>query len=195
MDPITFSGTPWLEPGQLAGQSPATTLTATPAGQMVSEFSAMTFGDPEPMRGWGDFLDCMECARNGRYYETPISFYELARLFGVAVHHQSSLYFKRNVIMSCFQPHPLLSRSDAGAVVLDYLTFGNGYLELRKNRLGSPLQLRHVPAKYTRRGVDLDQYWYVQKQIEDYAFEPGSVCHIKNPESIRKSMDCLNTWP
>ncbi|AZP49596.1 phage portal protein [Rahnella aquatilis] len=184
MDEIKFSGPnkPWLDTEKLNGLEAGSNLVAQSGGQQVTEFSAITFDDPEPLRGWSDFLDCMECAQNGMYYETPISFYELGRLFSVAVHHQSPLYFKRNVIMSCFKPHPLLSRKDAGAVVLDYLTFGNGYLELRKNRLGQPLELRHVPAKYTRRGVNLNQFWYVQRDAQDYAFEPGSVCQIMNPE-------------
>nr|WP_249339773.1 phage portal protein [Serratia marcescens] len=142
----------------------------------------MAFDAPVPLYGWGDFLDCMECAKNGDYYETPISFYELGRLFEVATYHQSALYFKRNVIVGCYQLHPLLSRQAAMAVVLDYLTFGNAYLHLVKNRLGKPLRLEHIPAKYTRRGVNLDQYWYVKRDVQDYAFPPGSVCHIMNPE-------------
>jgi hypothetical protein len=40
----------------------------------------------------------MYCADNGRYYETPIDWYGLARQFGYASWHQSALYFKRNVL-------------------------------------------------------------------------------------------------
>ncbi len=42
------------------------------------------------------------CADNGRYYETPISWYGLARQFGYASWHQSALFFKRNVLAGCF---------------------------------------------------------------------------------------------
>ena len=52
----------------------------------------------------------MYCADNGRYYETPISWYGLARQFGYASWHQSALFFKRNVLAGCFIPHKLLSR-------------------------------------------------------------------------------------
>lgn len=72
-------------------------------------------------------------------------------------HHESPLVFKRNVIMSCFKPHPMLSRQDASAFVMDYLVFDDAYLEPRDNRLGGPLKVKHSLAKYTRRGVDLDQ--------------------------------------
>jgi capsid portal protein len=55
-----------------------------------------------------DLLDNMYCADNGRYYETPIDWYGLARQFGYASWHQSALFFKRNVLAGCFIPHKLL---------------------------------------------------------------------------------------
>lgn len=63
-----------------------------------------------------------------------------------------------------------------------FLVFGNAYLELRKNRLGGPLALKHVPAKYMRRGSNLDQYWFVTYEKEDYAFAAGSVFHLAEPD-------------
>ncbi len=83
--------------------------------------------------------------------------------------------------MSCYEPHPLLSRQDANAFILDFLVFGNGYLELRKNLLGQPLMLKHTHAKYTRRGEDLSQYWFVARYSDDYAFDPSSVFHVRSP--------------
>lgn len=184
MSEITRGGG-WLDLNKVAEAAMtvgAGSSTLTAEGVQAGEFSAVSLDAPVPLHGWGDFLDCMECASNGRYYETPINFYELARLFGVAIYHQSALYFKRNVIMGCWKSHPLLSRHDAAAVVLDYLVFGNAYLVVRKNRLGGTMRLEHVPAKYTRRGADLVTYWFVQNGEEDFPFEPGSVCHIMNPE-------------
>lgn len=180
-----MTGASWLDMqkvAQAAGGAGSVTMTEQDGDDPIESFTSMAFDAPVPLYGWGDFLDCMECAKNGDYYETPISFYELGRLFEVATYHQSALYFKRNVIVGCYQLHPLLSRQAAMAVVLDYLTFGNAYLHLVKNRLGKPLRLEHIPAKYTRRGVNLDQYWYVKRDVQDYAFPPGSVCHIMNPE-------------
>ncbi len=81
----------------------------------------------------------MYCADNGRYYETPISWYGLARQFGYASWHQSALFFKRNVLAGCFIPHKLLSRRAFSSFALDWFVFGNAYLEMRRNRLHGPM--------------------------------------------------------
>ena len=107
------------------------------------------------------FMECLECHNNGRWYEPPISPYGLARMFDVAAYHQSPLIFKRNVIASCYIPHPLLTRQEFTAWVQDYLIFGNCYMECRRNRLGQTIELRPSQAKYTRRGIDPDQVWFV----------------------------------
>lgn len=165
--------------------SSATTTESLPAGdslqQPIEEIQSFSFGEPTAIMDQRDLQDCMECAKNGRWYEPPISTYGLARMVEGAVHHQSPLIFKRNVIMSCFKPHPLLSRQDASAFIMDYLVFGNAYLELRENMLGQPLKLKHSLAKYTRRGENLDQYWFVTYYGEDYAFPPGKVYHLRSP--------------
>jgi hypothetical protein len=142
-------------------------------------------------------LDCMECADNGVYFEPPISPYGIARMFDSTAYHQSPLVFKRNVITSCYIPHPLLSRQEMSAWVLDYLVFGNNYMEVRRNMLGEPIALKHAQAKYTRRGSDLkkDQYWFITRRDADYPFKPGSICQIKNPSIPPGSTAHLNTWP
>ncbi|WP_168400630.1 phage portal protein [Erwinia amylovora] len=144
--------------------------------------SAFTFDGPYPVTDGYDLLDNMYCADNGRYFETPIDWYGLARSFGQASWHQSAIYFKRNALTGCFIPHPLLSRQTFSAFVLDWFVFGNCYLECRRNRLGHPLDLRHVPAKYTRRGSDLDTYWFVRQWRDEYQFKTGEVCHVINPD-------------
>jgi len=144
--------------------------------------TAFTFDGPYPVTGAHDLLDNMYCADNGRYYETPVDWYGLARSFGMASWHQSALYFKRNALTGCFIPHPLLSRQAFSAFVLDWFVFGNAYLERRDNRLGGALALRHVPAKYTRRGSDLDNYWFIRQWKDEHQFNPGSVCHVLNPD-------------
>ncbi|HAX2347811.1 TPA: phage portal protein, partial [Escherichia coli] len=96
--------------------------------------------------------------------------------------HQSALYFKRNALNGCFIPHPLLSRQAFSAFALDWFVFGNAYLEVRRNRLGEPIALRPALAKYTRRGSDLDTYWYLSDDGSEYAFRKGAVCHVLNPD-------------
>ena len=66
--------------------------------------------------------------------------------------------------------------------MLDYLVFGNAFLELRKNKLGQPLRLQCSPAKFTRRGVEPDTYWFVLPGKEPHRFEPGSVFHLLEPD-------------
>lgn len=73
-----------------------------------SSLSAFTFDGPYRLTGH-DLLDNMYCADNGRWYETPVDWYGLARAARQTSWHQSALYFKRNVLLGCYIPHPLLS--------------------------------------------------------------------------------------
>ena len=89
-----------------------------------------------------EILDYIECTTNGKWYEPPISFDGLARSVRAAVHHSSPMYVKRNILASTFIPHRLLSQQEFSRYALDYLVFGNAYLEERQNMLGAPLQLK-----------------------------------------------------
>lgn len=160
---------------------PLANLPAELGAEPMESVESFSFGDAITVNRMSDLNDCFECANNGLWYETPISTYGLARMLDNAAYHSSPLFFKRNVILSCYIPHPLLSRQDMSAWILDYLIFGNNFMEVRRNRLGEPIELKHSLAKYTRRGVNLDQYWFVTRYAQDFAFEPGSVCQIKNP--------------
>jgi capsid portal protein len=135
--------------------------------------SAFTFDGPYSVTDGYDLLDSMCCVDNGRYYETPIDWKGLTRAFAQSPLHQSALYFKRNVLTGCYIPHPLLSRQAFSAFALDWFVFGNAYLERRSNRLGAPLKLQHVPALNTRRGSDLDTYWFIRQWKDEYEFKPG----------------------
>lgn len=145
---------------------------------------AFTFGDPVPVLDRRELLDYVECVRMDKWYEPPISFDGLARTFRATVHHSSPLYVKRNILTSTFKPHRLLSQQAFSRFVQDYLVFGNAYLELRTNRLGWPMELKPSLAKYTRRGVDLDTYWFVQYGlgVDPYQFDADSVFHLLEPD-------------
>ena len=86
------------------------------------------------------------------------------------------------MLVSTFVPHPLLSREAFAAFTLDWLVFGNGYLERVDNMRGKPLALRHSLAKYTRRGQDLDRYYFVRGWKEEHEFAAGSVWHLRQEE-------------
>ncbi|NWC62940.1 phage portal protein [Cedecea sp. P7760] len=162
------------------GSSGQTDIADTLKGD--PSLSAFTFDGPYSVTDAYDLLDSMCCVDNGRYYETPVDWKGFTRAFSQSPLHQSALYFKRNVLTGCFIPHPLLSRQAFSAFALDWFVFGNAYLERRTNRLGGPLKLQHVPALNTRRGSDLDTYWFIRQWKDEHEFKAGEVCHVMNPD-------------
>ncbi|MEE8731770.1 MAG: phage portal protein [Rahnella inusitata] len=157
------------------------TVTATNAHQ-TGGAEAFSFGDPTPVLDRREIMDYIECTGNGQWYEPPVSFDGLARTLRAAVHHSSSLYVKRNILASTFVPHPLLSQQEFSRFALDYLVFGNGFLEVIRNQLGDAVVMKTVPAKYARRGVESNTYWFVQQWKDAHQFEPGSVFHLIEPD-------------
>lgn len=98
------------------------------------------------------------------------------------MHHSSPIYVKRNILASTFIPHPWLSQQDFSRFVLDFLVFGNAFLEKRYSTTGKVIRLETSPAKYTRRGVEEDVYWWVPSFNEPTPFTPGSVFHLLEPD-------------
>lgn len=152
--------------------------TAAPAQSM----EAFTFGEPTPVLDRRDILDYVECIDNGQWYEPPVSFSGLAKSMRAAVHHSSPIYVKRNILVSTYIPHPLLSRQDFTRFALDYLVFGNAFIEERRSLTGKQLKLETSPAKYTRRGIEDDVYWYIQSYTQPHQFKAGSVFHLLEPD-------------
>lgn len=144
-------------------KAPTTTPPAVRAAHDsgAAGFEAFSFGDPIPMLDRREILDYVECVNMGKWYAPPISWDGLARSWRASVHHNSAIAVKRNVLVSTFQPHPLLSRSAFQQIAQDYLVFGNLYLADIRNRLGGRMRLDPLLAKYTRRGTDLSSYWWV----------------------------------
>ncbi|SMC24155.1 phage portal protein, PBSX family [Andreprevotia lacus DSM 23236] len=137
-----------------------------------------TFGDPEAVLDRRGILDYLECMSNGRWYEPPLSLDGLAKSFRATPHHSSPIYVKRNVLVSSYIPHPLLPRGEFARAALDYIVFGNAYLERRRAVTGRTISMKCSLAKYTRRGVDLDRYFYVPNGRDEHEFERGEVFHL-----------------
>ncbi|MWU33884.1 phage portal protein [Escherichia coli] len=160
--------------------------TPQPAAKKMTasapKMEAFTFGEPVPVLDRRDILDYVECISNGRWYEPPVSFTGLAKSLRAAVHHSSPIYVKRNILASTFIPHPWLSQQDFSRFVLDFLVFGNAFLEKRYSTTGKVIRLETSPAKYTRRGVEEDVYWWVPSFNEPTPFTPGSVFHLLEPD-------------
>lgn len=78
--------------------------------------------------------------------------------------------------------HPQLSQQDFSRFVLDFLVFGNAFLEKRRSATGRVMKLETSPAKYTRRGVVERDYWWVPSFVQPHPFENGSVFHLMEPD-------------
>lgn len=155
--------------------------TAAPASPPAS-VEAFTFGDPTPVMDRAEILNYLECLSNGRWYDPPVSFAGLAKSFRAGAHHGSALYFKANILTSTFKPHKLLSSAEFGRLALDYMTFGNGYIERRDNRLGGPMKLMAPLAKYMRRGLEVGQYFSLHGTNDPHEFKNGSIFHLVTPD-------------
>lgn len=163
---------------------------------------AFTFGDPVSVLDRRELLDYVECLPVGnKYYDPPLSFDGLARSFRAAVHHSSPIYVKRNILLKTFRPHPLLSRSAFERLVIDLEIFGNAYLQEITARTGKLLQLDVPLAKYMRRGIELDRYWFVRGWKDEHEFPRGSVFQLMSPDinqeiyGLPEYLSALNaTW-
>ncbi|WP_129991216.1 phage portal protein [Rahnella sp. CFA14(1/10)] len=140
------------------------------------------FDEPATVMDRRDILNYLECLSNGKWYEPPVTFSGLAKSFRAAVHHSSPMYVKRNILASTFIPHPLLSQQQFSRYALDYIVFGNAFIEKRLSVTGQLLKLEASPAKYTRRGVEEDVYWFVENYITPHTFGQGDVFHLQEPD-------------
>ena len=163
------------------GKLSRTTAPAAPAAA-PGRVEAFTFGEPTPVMDRAGILDYVEAWGNGEWFEPPVSFEGLAKTFRAGTHHASALYFKRNILASTFIPHKLLSREVFSAWALDFMAFGNGYLEASHNRLGGVLGLSRVPSKYMRRKRDLTNFVQVHGWNKTHEFAPGSIFHLMEPD-------------
>jgi len=142
---------------------------------------AFTFGEPEPLDR-RQLLDYAQCWNNGRWWEPPINLDGLANAFRLAPHHSSAIYIKRNLLVATFVPHPLLSADEFSGMTLDYLTFGNCYVESQRSVTNQRLPLKRSPGKYTRRSSDLTGYWFVPCTGHAHEFEPGTVWQMQDAD-------------
>ncbi|RCV89736.1 phage portal protein [Billgrantia montanilacus] len=144
---------------------------------------AFSFGEPEPVTSMRDIWYEGVWLSPDEWYEPPIPLSILAKSYRATAHHGSALQVKRNILLRTFQPHELLGRQAFSALALDYLVFGNGYLEEVVGRLGRRLPFRHLRAKYMRRGgANADRYWWVPNYLEKVELPRGRVVHLLEPD-------------
>jgi len=157
-------------------------MTEPLTGQATADHAPVvfSFGDPAPVLDGRDISGYFQSLWNGRYYEPPVSFDGLAKMLGANPHHQSAIRFKAQVLASCFQPHKLLSRADFKRLALDFLVFGNGFLERRDNWLGGALKLQPTLARWTR--VRRDGACVMLVDGKEHDFAPGAVFQLLEPD-------------
>lgn len=160
-----------------------TETTSAPLTTEQTEPVVFTFGDAESVLDKRDIVDYLECVNMGdKWYVPPVSMDGLAKSSRAAVHHNSAMLLKRNILVSCFQPTGKLSVTDFAAWAHEYLIFGNAYLERKRSRTGKVLEYRPGKARYIRRGIDLDQYWFIPRYNEEIALAKGDVFHLLEPD-------------
>lgn len=138
----------------------------------------------EDFAGEHSLLDFAGCIDNGRYYETPVSWFDLIRLLKTGLHHASAVQAKINILKVTFRPTPLLSRSEFEKLAFNYLVFGNGYLEIRRNTYGKPVSLQNRLALYMRRASNLQDFVYLRTNLIGIDFERldgKDVIHLMHP--------------
>ena len=135
-------------------------------------------GDPIPILDKSDILGYFECLQYEKWLEPPIKFTDISRLLYASAHHQSALEVKKNVLLSTIKIEKDIISSDVlEQFIYDYLIFGNGYLQIIKNRLKETLKVICPLAKYVRTNLNGEFYF-----IANYAKEIKlkNVYHLKN---------------
>lgn len=142
--------------------------------------AAFAFGDPVPVLDGYEWTGYLDAYWTGHYYEPPVSPYGLAKTLRSNVHHAAAIYLKRNILVSTFQPSAALSSEAFSRFALDFLVFGNAFLQVIRARNGRILSLRPSPAKYTRVGKDGAHWW---APLELHAEQlVGPVVHLQEPD-------------
>lgn len=129
-------------------------------------------------------FDFTGCLNNGRYFETPVSWFDVEKLLGSGVHHASALQAKINILKVTFEPTPLLSRAELERLAFNFLVLGNGYLEMQRNRFGKILGLKSRLALYMRRASNLHDFVYLRNDIMGLDYEEidgDNMIHIMQP--------------
>ena len=142
--------------------------------------TAFTFGEPATALSGREILDYLHSYWNGQYYQPPVHMNGLAKSVNANPHHASAIRLKANILSSCFEAHPLLNADTFLNLAMDYIVFGNCYLERVNDRAGRPARLVHSPAKFTVRTKA--GYAFLKDGYHLHHFAEDAICHIKNPD-------------
>ncbi|MDP8173114.1 phage portal protein [Pasteurella skyensis] len=148
-----------------------------------AEAFTIDIGDPIPMLDRSEILGYFESTlMYDKYYNPPVSFASLSKLRGASSYHESAIDVKKNILLSTITTTNLLSYTQLEKFVLDFLFFGNAYLQVQRNRFGEPLKVTAPLAKYVRVGVEQGKYYQVVNGVDDYEFPADSIFHLCQPD-------------
>ena len=158
-------------------------LQAVENVQPCSNVEAFTFGEPVPMLDRADILNYLYATTMyGKWYTPPMSWDGLAKSFRSSVHHESAIGAKVNVMASILEIKGM-SHLDKVRLLQDFFVFGNAYIRKITNRFGEIIRLEVPLAKYVRKGIEANVFWYVREGLlEEYEFPKGDVFHLFEPD-------------
>ncbi|MFQ6333179.1 phage portal protein [Methylophilus sp. 3sh_L] len=149
--------------------------------QTDDDVMAFTFGDDIEAISKRDIFDYIECNKTDKWYEPPVDFTRLAQMRNAAVHHDSALTVKCNILSGTFEPTKYMDSMMFQRFALNFVVFGNSYYAKQKSILGNKIKGDILPAKYMRVGLDPEQYFYVPKYNEFTEYK-GNVFHLMSPD-------------
>jgi PBSX family phage portal protein len=113
----------------------------------------------------------------------PVNLQGLSRTTRANPYLQSGLTFKRNMLVSTFVPHPLMSRATFSQLALDYTTFGMAYVD-RVSAVSGRVRSLSVPlAQYMRRGVEEGEFFQVRAGRMEHEFRTGQVYQLREADA------------
>ncbi|WGE76096.1 phage portal protein [Actinobacillus equuli] len=157
-------------------------LQAVENSQEFANTQMFSFGDAVPMLDKRDILNYLHSTvMYGKYYAPPISWSGLAKSLRSSVHHESAITAKVNILANLIEIK-YMSHLDKVRLLQDFFVFGNAYVQRVDNRLGNILRLDVPLARYMRKGVKDNTYWYINDYLDEYEFAAGSVYHLLEPD-------------
>ncbi len=152
-----------------------------------TSIDTFSFGEAVSVLDASSITSLFESWYNGIYYELPYNVHSLCKFFNAGLHLKSAIMVKRNILASAFKGHKLLSRQSFSKFALDYLWFGNAYIEKVDSKVNQPMKLIPSPAKYTRRLRNDDRYIFLNhgantSEENHHEFKRGAIFHLMEPD-------------
>lgn len=168
------------------------TVTVIDNNQDNDEGINFAFGDATPVlaNSISDYTGVFAHI-NGEYYNPPVDFTGLAKLLRANGHHESALFFKRNMMLKWLLPNRLISRRDFRYLTLDWQVFANIYLRKIYNSFGNLVRMERMPALNMRKRIDGGfSYLHSNNGIFDYHHETinyreDEIIHIAEADVVQ----------